>query len=167
MKLKSRLVLTAALALAFNAAAAPPSDASIEELMRLSQTESMMSTAYASMEPMMRGMMADMSLGEKLTPEQQRAFDLFPAKFAQVMREEMGWSTTKPRMIELYREVFTQEEVDGQIAFYRSPAGQAVIAKMPLLMQKSMEMSERQMRALMPRLQAAMTQALADAKAGR
>ncbi|MDO5625902.1 MAG: DUF2059 domain-containing protein [Pseudomonadota bacterium] len=167
MKLKTKLTLVVALLMPLAATAAPPSDASIEELMRITKAEATADATKAQLEPMMRSMMADMKRGDKLTPEQQRAFEQFPAKFADLMREEMGWAKMKPQMVELYREVFTQEEVDGQIAFYSSPTGQAVIAKMPLLVQKSMVMTERQMQAVMPRLQAAMEQALADAKAGR
>ena len=36
------------------------------------------------------------------------------------------------------REIYTQEEIDGMIAFYGSPVGQAVVAKNPHLIKKSM-----------------------------
>ena len=35
-------------------------------------------------------------------------------------------------------EIYTQEEIDGMIAFYGSPVGQAVVAKNPRLIKKSM-----------------------------
>ncbi|MFT4195370.1 DUF2059 domain-containing protein [Ottowia sp.] len=162
--LQTALVLALA-CLALHAAAAPASDAVIEELMEVTRSKSLMDGLNAGMEPMMRAMMADAVKNEQLTPAQQRAFDRFPAKFAAVVREEMGWERMKPQMLAIYREVFTQEEVEGQIAFYRSPAGQAVIDKMPQVMQKTMAMSQQQARDLVPRLQAAMKEALAEAKA--
>ena len=35
-------------------------------------------------------------------------------------------------------EIYTQEEIDGMIVFYSSPVGQAVVAKNPHLIKKSM-----------------------------
>ena len=73
----------------------------------------------------------------------------------------------EPEIVAVYRESFTQEEIDAQLSFYRSPGGQAVIAKMPMVMQKSMEMSQRQMHRLMPKMQALMKETLSDAKAAK
>jgi len=36
------------------------------------------------------------------------------------------------------RKVFSEEEIDGIISFYKSPAGKAMIEKSPLLMQRVM-----------------------------
>lgn len=47
---------------------------------------------------------------------------------------------------------FSQEEIDGLIAFYESSVGRAYIAKMPVAMAKTMAMSQQQMQSLMPRL---------------
>ena len=48
----------------------------------------------------------------------------------------------------------TQEEVDGLIAFYESPAGQAYIAKMPAVAQKSMAPMQNPMIPMIRKLQA-------------
>jgi len=162
--LKTALVLALA-CLSLHAAAAPASDATIEELLDVARSKSLMESVSAGMEQSMHVMMADMIKHEQLTPAQQRAFEKFPAKFAAVMREEMGWDRMKPQLLDIYRDVFTQEEVEGQIAFYRSPAGQAMLDKMPQVMQKVMAMSQQQARSLVPRIQAAMQEALAEAKA--
>jgi uncharacterized protein len=71
----------------------------------------------------------------------------------------------KPVYMQLYRETFDQAEIDGLIAFYRSPAGQSFIAKMPKVMQKSMVVVQEQMRAMMPKIQEATAQAMEEAKA--
>lgn len=164
--MKNKTILTlAAACLCVGAVAAPATDAQIEELLTLTRTESMLDSTYASAEQLMRQSMAEAVRAEKLTPAQQRALDAFPAKFASVMREELSWAVMKPQMMAIYRDVFTQEELQGQLAFYRSPAGQAVIEKMPQVMQRSMEMTQQQMRTLFPRMQAAMRAALAEAKA--
>ncbi len=65
---------------------------------------------------------------------------------------------------EIYQESFSQEEIDGLIAFYASPAGRAYIDKMPLVMQKTMTVMQSRMPAMIERMRAAREKALADAK---
>jgi hypothetical protein len=48
-------------------------------------------------------------------------------------------------VVRVYQATYTQDEVDGLIAFYKTPAGQALVNKGPLLMQNMMD----EMRALM------------------
>jgi hypothetical protein len=77
-------------------------------------------------------------------------------------REQMDWSVLEPEYTRLYLEVFTEPEVRQMIAFYETPLGQMLLAKMPLLMQKTGELTTRRMQAAMPqlmqRLQTAMQQ---------
>ena len=40
--------------------------------------------------------------------------------------------------LRIYQDSLNQAEVDGMIAFYKTPAGQAVIKKLPVLVQKVM-----------------------------
>lgn len=42
----------------------------------------------------------------------------------------------EPIQIPIYRETFEQAEIDGLIAFYGSPVGQAFVNKMPTVSQK-------------------------------
>lgn len=164
MKIARMLVLAAACWSA-NAMAAAPTDESILELLRLTRAESMMDSVNASMEQMMRSAMGNAVKGEKLSPSQQKVLDQLPARFAALLREESNWATMQPDMVAIYRDSFSQDEIDAQVAFYRSPGGQAVIAKMPVVMQKSMEMSERQMQRLMPKMQTLIKELTAEAKA--
>jgi hypothetical protein len=86
------------------------------------------------------------------------------APFANVLqdfyREQMSWSALEPEYTRVYLELFTEPEVRELVAFYQSPLGQKMLAKMPLLMAKSSELATRRIQAAMPqlmqRLQAAM-----------
>jgi uncharacterized protein len=147
--------------------AAPASEQSIENLLAITKTESMMDSMYNTFEQSMRqGMQAGLG-GGKLTAEQQRAVDLAPKEFVKVMREEMAWAKLKPVYIQIYQETLTQEEIDGLSAFYASPAGQAFINKMPVVMQKSQMAMQVFMQPMVVKMKAAMDKAMADAKAGR
>jgi hypothetical protein len=166
MKLKSIFVCAVAWLLALGAAsAAPATDATIEELLQVTHVESISDGMKARMEQFLRKMMNDAMAAEKLAPNEQRAIDQYVTKAAELIREEMDWPKMKPQIVQIYREVFTQEELEGQIAFYHSPVGQAMIEKMPQVTQKSMDLSQRQMIALMPKLQAAVKEAVAGTKA--
>ena len=83
------------------------------------------------------------------------------------MREAMQWPALEPRFIEIYQASFTQAEVDGMLEFYRSPAGQAVIAKIPGAMQRTMVVMQELMDGMMPRLRELQAQALDRLKATR
>ena len=160
------LALLAALA-AGPACAEPPSTASIETLLTMTRAESMLGTVYSGMEQAIRQGMQAAAGDQPLTPEQQRILDTAPTKFSALVRSEFTWDKLKPQYIQVYQETFTQEEVDGLIAFYASPAGQAFIAKMPTAMQKSMALVQLQMKTLMPKMQAVIRETMAEAQAAK
>ena len=159
-----RLLAFAALLASLNAHAAPASAESVETLLAVTKVESMMDTLYASMEQMMRQGTKQAVQGIPVSPEQQSVLDAVPAKFIAVVREEVSWNKLKPLYVQLYRETFEQEEIDGLIAFYASPAGQAFINKMPVVLQKSMEISQSLMQSIVPKMSAAMKEAMIEAK---
>ena len=82
--------------------------------------------------------------------------DAMEAKIAEIIATEMSWETMRPIQVRLYRETLTQEEVDGLIAFYQSPAGTAYIEKMPLIQQKSMQLLQERMLPMKAKLDAAL-----------
>jgi hypothetical protein len=160
-----KFLAAAMLALSLGQAnAAPPSTESIDRLLALTKTESVMESMYGSIEQIMRQAMIQ-AVGDKpLSAEQKRAIELVPSKFVAVMRTEFTWAVMKPRYVQLYQETFEQEEIDGLIAFYGSPVGQAFTNKMPIVMQKSMNLAQTQLRSLLPKIRQATDEALKEAK---
>lgn len=75
-------------------------------------------------------------------------------KMMDMMAEEMSWSKMKADYISLYAEAFTEQELKDTVTFYKSPAGQAFIKKQPELMKRSMEISQKMMMQIMPKIQA-------------
>lgn len=53
------------------------------------------------------------------------------------MRREMIHADLTPLIIPIYDRHFTAEDIEGLLAFYRSPLGQRMIEKMPIIMQES------------------------------
>ena len=159
----------AALVLAFStqlAFAAEPSDASIERLLTLTKAEAMMDSVYANLEQNMRQSMTAAAAGKPLSEEQRRVLDSAPRKFAEVMRQELNWSQLKPMYIQIYKESFDQDDIDGLNDFYASKAGQAYVNKMPIAMQRSMAVVQQRMLPLVGKMAEAMKAAAAEAKLG-
>ncbi|MBA3592658.1 MAG: DUF2059 domain-containing protein [Polaromonas sp.] len=146
---------------------APPSEASIHTLLAVTKTDTVMDTLFVNMEQSMRQSMMAAIPGEKLSAQQMRILDAAPAKFIQVMREEMNWPRMRPIYIQIYQESFTQEEINGLIAFYQSPAGEAFVRKMPVVMEKSMSIMQVRMAPMMEKMKAIMAQSIAEAKAAK
>src|ERR1035438_8753459 len=89
--------------------------AKAEELLQLTQGDQMMKM----MEPMMKGMLAQM---DKDMPAEQRA------KAGEMQGKMMALvavslSKAKPALAKVYADTYTEEEIDGILAFYKSPAG--------------------------------------------
>jgi uncharacterized protein len=162
------LIAASLLALALGSAqATTPTAASVEALLEVTKVEATLDAAYAAMEPMMRQMMRNSPQRQGMSAEQLRMLDALPSRVAALLREEFAFAQFKPHYISLYQEVFTQDEVDAQLAFYRSPAGQAVISKTPLVVQKSMALSQANMQRMLPRMQQLLQQMLREAQAAR
>ncbi len=139
------------------------SEASIQELLEVTQAAKMMESMYSSVEEALRNGMQQAAASRPMSDEQRRALDTLPRRMAQVIREELSWELMRPGMVQIYRETLSQDEVNGLINFYKTPAGQALITKMPLIMQRSMAYTQGRMATFGPRIQAAVEQALREA----
>ena len=147
------------------ALAAPPTPESIDTLLQLTRIERLLDAMKTSVDQSMQQSMRIAMKDQPQTAEQQRIFDSMSAKFATIFREEMSYAKLRPMYIRVYSESFTQEEVDGLIAFYRTPAGAAYIDKMPVVMQKTMAEMQPLMAPMLERMKAAAQEAVDESKA--
>jgi len=131
------------------------------------KAESLMDSVYGSLEQNMRQGMVMAASGKQLTDEQKRVLESAPKAFAKVMREELTWASLKPMYIQVYKESFDQEDIDGLIAFYSSKVGQNYINKMPVAMQKIMSAVQQRMGPMVQKMGEAMKAAVAEAKLGK
>jgi uncharacterized protein len=77
----------------------------------------------------------------------------FQNKMFDILRKALDWTALKPQLVAIYDEVFSEEEVAGAVAFYKTPAGQALLNKMPDLMSRTMQWTQQLMQSVMPDLQ--------------
>ncbi len=69
----------------------------------------------------------------------------FMAKYA-------GYAELKADMVRVYRETFTEAEVQELIRFYQSDFGRRLMTKLPLVMARSNELSAQRLQAHLPEL---------------
>jgi hypothetical protein len=150
----SRLaLLLVALLFSLQAHAAPASPESIDTLFTMMHVDRTLGAASVAAEAQMRQGMAAARQGKTPTPEQQAIEERAIQRGLVVIHDELNWDKLKPQFTRIYVETYSQEEVDGLIAFFRSPAGQAYLAKTPQLMQQVMQFMQSYMAEIMPKMQ--------------
>jgi hypothetical protein len=91
---------------------------------------------------------------ETLTPEKKKMQEEFVANSMKVVDANFGWTVLEPAYVKLYSDTYTEAELDGILAFYKSPAGQAVLTKGPELSSGVMEIVHSRMGDFQPKMQA-------------
>lgn len=66
--------------------------------------------------------------------------------------------------LRIYRKSLSQSEVDGMVAFYETPAGKAVINKLPVIMQNTMAEVGQMMGPMMQRAEQMQKELMAEAQ---
>jgi len=131
---------------------AKPSEASIRQLFEVMHSSKLLDAYVTQIDATVRTSMQQAFAGQQPTPKQQKIMDELGRNIAALVKEELNWATFEPMMIEVYRNTFSQHEVDGMLTFYRSEAGQAVIAKLPTAMQQTMTSMQSHVKTLTPRI---------------
>jgi hypothetical protein len=141
------------------------SEASIRELMTLTNSKSLLDGVYGQLDGLMEKAMKDALAGKSVNADQEKLMAEMRARTVDIFREEMSWEKLEPGYLELYRTTFSQSEIEGMIGFYKTDAGKAVIGKMPLMMQNVMQMMMTRMQSLTPRISSLTEEYVAKLKA--
>jgi uncharacterized protein len=87
------------------------------------------------------------------TPEQAAKAREIQSKILDLVKARISWEKMRPQYVQLYSETFSDEEISGMLGFYQSPAGRAMLAKMPTLTTKIMQVAQAQLTDLLPEIQ--------------
>jgi uncharacterized protein len=136
--------------------AAPASPESVTALFSLMNMDRTIAQSFDKMQALTRQSLASLPRARALTPEQRERFDAGIARVDTLMRDEMSWAKLEPEFVQIYASTFTQDEIDGQLAFYRTPAGQALITKTPQLTDRTLVAMQAHMQVLLPLIQQTM-----------
>ena len=131
----------------------PGKKAKVEELMQLTNMNQLMTQMLGQMSERMKASAAQQASTMNLTPAQKTTYDEYEQKVSDLITGSVNWDKMKPIVVQVYDETYTEDEIDGILNFYRSPAGKAMVAKAPQLMSKSMTLMMQQLITLQPQIQ--------------
>jgi hypothetical protein len=162
MKYLKLFLLTLCLITPAFAADEPASEASIKKLLAVTQMPKLVDAMYGQMDDMIKPAMEQALGGRPLNAKQRQIWDDMNVKFGALIKKEMGWEVLEPLTVEIYRQSLTEREVQGMIDFYQSPAGKAVVEKMPRIMQATTQSLQNIMMSVMPKVEELMEETVQE-----
>ena len=137
-----------------------PLTAHADEASRRAKAQEMLGLLHMDrlLDQMMNNMLDQMSTvtkqlgGRNVKPEDQTRVDEFQKKVFQLIQSQMGWKALEPEYVDIYAKDFTDEQLDAILVFYKSPAGVALIEKLPTLTTQGTELAQARVATLMPQL---------------
>src|SRR5438270_6537276 len=136
-------------ALPMAALAQPASDAAVQRLLEVAQAERLVKGVQERQRMVMNSVLRQVEetrarQGKPLSPELQARMHEAAEKTRAAMAEELSWEKLRPLIAQVYRDSFSEEEIQGLIAFYESPTGRMFVERMPQVMERMTQvMAER------------------------
>ena len=134
-------------------AANPPSEASVKQLLEVTQARKLIDSIMSQMDNLMQQAVAQAAAGRDIPDSVQKEIDRQRAETIAMMKQLLDWQKLEPMYVRIYQKTFTQQEVEGMLVFYKTPAGAAVITKMPSIMQNTMDETQAMMGPVMEKVQ--------------
>lgn len=131
---------------------APATEATVQQLLEITRTREMLDQVHVQMEAMFQTSI-DQAFGDDATPAEREEARQFMREMTELLKREMSWDAMRQMYVDVYRKSFSEEEATGMLDFYRTDIGQAVIAKMPLVMQHTMQAVQQHIAVIVPRMQ--------------
>jgi hypothetical protein len=143
----------------------PASETSIKQLLEVTQAHKLHDAILAHIDEYMKQAMKQATQAGRVTPDIQKEIDTFQAEMTSAAREALDWNRLQAIQIRIYQKSLTQDDVDGLISFYKTPAGQALVTKMPAVMQNTMNEMQEIMKPMLQRIQQKQQQIVAQVEA--
>jgi uncharacterized protein len=150
------LLLTLSLCLPLAARADDASrHAKAEQLVTLLHTDRMVNSISDSLRAQFAAQ-GSKAIGTNPTEDSKAKFADAQKKFTDALDAQVSWKVLGPAFSDVYAKAFTEEQLDGIIAFYKSPAGVAFLENTPAVNGQIKQITSPRLDAL----QAQMRQAL-------
>jgi hypothetical protein len=122
--------------------------AKIDRILDLTNANAIIDQVFKQIQTMTASMVT-----KDATPEQAAKAQQIQAKILDVVKARISWDKLRPAYVQIYSDMFSDDEISGILAFYESPAGRAMLAKTPALISKSMSVVQGQMGDLAPEIE--------------
>lgn len=144
------LVLTLTLPLAAHADDASHR-AKAQEMMTLLRTERMINQMSDNITKQVTDAAASIA-GANPSPETKAKAADFVKQSTQLITEQLSWESMRAGFTDVYVKNFTEAEMDAINAFYKTPAGTALLGKMPTVNSQITQFGNTRMTALQPQM---------------
>jgi hypothetical protein len=153
------------------AQAATPSDESVTQLLILQEVDKAPAKIKEQLNELTAATVNQVALNRFfLSAEEKAAIKTFQEKSEAVSSEldaRLDFEKLKPIYLKIYKDHFTEEEIDQLIALYLTPAGKLLAAKMPLVSQESSNLLQQNVTPLFLRMRQAATEMKQQIEASR
>jgi hypothetical protein len=95
---------------------------------------------------------ADKAIGPNATLESKARLADVEKKISLLVDAQLGWKAMEPGITDLYAQTFTEQELDAIVAFYKTPAGIALLDKMPQINTQVEQLAHSRLVILQPQI---------------
>ncbi len=128
----------------------------VEEMLAVTKTDSVSQNMLANVPTRVKTLAARQPMVTGATsPEQKKLATDYLQQMSQIASTAPSWTSLRPKVVDLYMAAFTETDLDGILAFFKTPAGQDYLAKSPELSQKTVDLLQTSVNALAPQFEAA------------
>jgi hypothetical protein len=116
----------------------------IERILEITNPDTVVTEVVTQVDGMMKQIQPNPTAQQKA--KRQDALD----KIAKLSKERM--LKMRPELVKAYAETFSDEEIDGLLAFYETPAGKASVIKIPAINNRMSGLIQAEINALGPEI---------------
>jgi uncharacterized protein len=127
--------------------------AKIHEFFKVAKLDQLSTQTMQRVSDQMKSGMMQQMLGVNLTAEQRQKANDLNDKVMKIVSGALDWNALEPEYAKLYADAYTEQQIDDLLAFYKSPTGQVMVEKTPILMQQANAISQQRMAAALPQIQ--------------
>ena len=127
--------------------------AKVHELFRLIKLDELSAQMMNQVMSQVNSGMMQQVIGVHLSVADQKKVDDFSGQVQLIVSNALSWKSLEPEYTKLYADAYTEQQLDDLLTFYRSPTGQAVVEKTPILLKESSAFAQQRMSAVTPDLQ--------------
>ncbi|MCI0910715.1 MULTISPECIES: DUF2059 domain-containing protein [Pseudomonas] len=127
-------------------AATASHNAAAEKFLTLANADKLGTPVYMQVQQMFAQRFAQ----TKAPASKQSVLESYQAKANAALDSAIGWNKLKPKMVDLYTQTFTEQELKDLVKFYQSPLGKKVLTQMPKVTQQSAQLTQQSLEPAVP-----------------
>jgi hypothetical protein len=145
----------------------PPSDESLLKMLNSLQIQATLDQTVMQLDAGMKKGLKQLVAGKELSPLQTAELGQLQTRMSATIRDELAFAKVKDIYLQVYRDTFTQEEVNGINVFVATPAGKAMIEKLPRATNKANSLLQARMTPIAQKVRAMQLEFIKEQSGGK